>query len=293
MRAYIAVVVWLASGRIAQAESLPPVEQPPAEVAFEKGRLLAESGLYERACPAFELSHRLDPQFGTLFNLAGCYVKIGKIATAWRLYKELSQFDSNQQRRAEAARLVGELAPRVPRVQVGVRIDQQSPALRVFVGDTEITSLLDVGIPFDPGHYVISASSPGYLPFHQRVYVHPKEVASVVVELEIKPAPIPTPVVPERSSRRLAGTITLASSLGVVAFGLFAAWRWHVNDSNDGSSGRADVWARMSGTASVIGVFGAVVGGGILASGSGSSRALRVAPAVDSDAASVVFNGTF
>jgi hypothetical protein len=228
-----------------------------------------------------------------LFNLAGCYVKIGKIATAWRLYKELSQFDSNQQRRAEAARLVGELAPRVPRVQVGVRIDQQSPALRVFVGDTEVTSLLGAKLPFDPGHYMISASSPGYPPFRRRIYVHPKEGASVIVELESKPATIPTPVVPERSSRRRAGTITLASSLGVVAFGLFAAWRWHVNDSNDGSSGRADVWARMSGTAGVIGVFGAVVGGGILLSGSGSSRVVRVAPAVGSDSASVFVNGTF
>ncbi|HWO24548.1 MAG TPA: hypothetical protein VNO30_37655 [Kofleriaceae bacterium] len=273
---------------MARAESTSP-----AEAAFEQGRLLAEANLHDRACAAFELSQRLDPQFGTLFNLAGCYVSTGKLATAQRLYRELSRSDSNAQRRAKAAELATELEARVPSVRVGVRVDQQSPELRVFVGDTEVTSLLEVDIPFDPGHYVISATRPGYLPFRRTIHVHPKEVASVVVELEQESAPHSTSVErPEEPRRVLAGKITLAVSTGLVAFGAVATWRWYVNSSASGDPDRATLWRRLSGTALVSGVTGAMTGGILLLSSRGSGP-LQVMPAVGAGSASVFVNGAF
>jgi tetratricopeptide (TPR) repeat protein len=286
MRAYIAIAAWLVLVEAAQAESLNP-----AEVAFEKGRLLAEANLHARACAAFELSQRLDPQFGTQFNLAGSYASAGKLATALRLYRELSRSDSNASRRAKAAELAAELEPRVPKVQVGARIDQQTPDLRVFVGDTEVTSLLDVDVPFDPGHYVISAIRPGYRPFQRTIHIRPKEVASVVVELEPEPAPGSEPEErPKRSKRALAGKITLSVGTGLAAFGAVATWRWYVNDSSDPE--RAKLWGPMAGVALVSGVTGAIVGGGLLLE-SRDSGAVRVTPSAGADSASVLVSGSF
>lgn len=296
MRACIAVVVGLTSEQVAQAESQPPASQNPAEAAFEKGRLLVESGFYEQACAAFKLSQRLDPQFGTLFNLAGCYVLMGKIATAWQLYKELSRSDSKAQRREEATRLATELEPRIPRVQVGVRIDQQSPALRVFVGDTEVTSLLDVDIPFDPGHYILLANSPGYPSFRRRIYVHPEQGASVIVELEREPEPIAEPAVSEPASSRVGAKIMFATGVGLMGFGAFAGWRWYANKElgavDDDARARASLWAGTTALSFVLGMGGISIGGVLLAAPR-RSQALRVAPAVGSDAASVLVNGTF
>jgi hypothetical protein len=253
---------------------------------------VVEANLHAQACAAFELSQRLDPQLGTKFNLAGCYVHLGKIATAWQLYKELSRSDSNAQRRAEAARLVTELEPRVPKVRVRARGDQLSPDLRVFVGSTEVTSLLDADIPFDPGRHVISASSPGYLRFRREIAVQAEEAASVEVSLHREPAPSSEPVVPpKRSARRIAGTIMLATGTGLAAFGAVAGWRWHVN-AEAGESDRATAWAAVSGLALASGVTGAIVGGSLLTAPS-SSGALHVAPAVGSSSASLLVNGAF
>ena len=92
----------------------------PADDAFKQGRALAKAGKHAEACAAFETSQRLDPSFGTQFNIAQCDEKIGKLATALGLYRALAEHDTNADRRAAAADLGAKLAPRVPRVQVQV-----------------------------------------------------------------------------------------------------------------------------------------------------------------------------
>ncbi|HEY1549617.1 MAG TPA: tetratricopeptide repeat protein, partial [Kofleriaceae bacterium] len=80
-----------------------------ADETFERGRALMAKKQYAEACAAFEQSQRLDPQFGTLFNLADCEVQLGKLATAWGRYRELERTDSNQERRALSAQLATQL----------------------------------------------------------------------------------------------------------------------------------------------------------------------------------------
>src|SRR5687768_12013927 len=61
-----------------------------AEVAFDEAIALSEAGKYEEACSKFEESDRLDHAMNTLFNLADCYEKIGRIASAWEAFSKVA-----------------------------------------------------------------------------------------------------------------------------------------------------------------------------------------------------------
>jgi len=287
MRTCLAIAAWLLLGGRALAQS-----PNPAEDAFEKGRLLAQATLYARACAAFELSQRLDPQFGTLFNLAGCYVNTGKIATAWTLYKGLSRSDINAERRLVAAELVTQLGPQVPTVRVRVPLDQQSSDLRVFVGGTEVTSLLDVDIPFDAGRYVILATRPGYAVVRRDLDLKAKQVATVDVMFEREPVPIPGAL--RRPGRGAAvGKVMIATSAGLVAFGLVAGWRWYVNDAASPEvSNHATGWATTSAVSLLLGITDAVVGVNVLINARRSHR-VRAAPVVGAGTAALTVSGAF
>src|SRR5262245_54294463 len=75
---------------------------------------------YAEACAEFEQSQRLDPQLGTLFNLANCEVEIGKVASAWKIFRELEKNDPNPDRRAISSDLAKKLEKRLPKLIVTV-----------------------------------------------------------------------------------------------------------------------------------------------------------------------------
>src|SRR5260221_7405355 len=68
-----------------------PRDPAAAEALFRAGRAAADKGDYVTACPKFEESNRLDPEVGTVFNLADCDEHLGKVASAWQLFKEVAQ----------------------------------------------------------------------------------------------------------------------------------------------------------------------------------------------------------
>src|SRR3954465_9465866 len=59
-----------------------------AEALFNQGRDLMTAGKFVEACPKFEASQQLDPGLGTMLNLAECYEKTGRTASAWAEYRE-------------------------------------------------------------------------------------------------------------------------------------------------------------------------------------------------------------
>jgi hypothetical protein len=68
---FVAIAVCVVIGSAGAARAGGP-EAAAAEEAFDKGREQMKAGLYEEACASFDQSERLDPQIGTLYNLASC-----------------------------------------------------------------------------------------------------------------------------------------------------------------------------------------------------------------------------
>src|ERR1700733_5702276 len=86
--AIIAIAIAIASEQEARAQTPNPSGKIVAEALFEEGRKLVADGNFADACPKFADSQRLDPSPATLLNLASCYEKQGRSASAWVTYRE-------------------------------------------------------------------------------------------------------------------------------------------------------------------------------------------------------------
>jgi hypothetical protein len=154
--AFVVVGVIASAGR---ARAGGP-EAASAEAAFDKGRDLMKAGLYQEACASFDESERLDPQIGTLYNLADCWEKVGKLASSWTAYREVAQRDSNATRRKAADDHAKALAPRLPKLVIHVQ--SPVPGLLVTLNGGDVTKLVGVEAPMDLGTYAIVVSAKGY-----------------------------------------------------------------------------------------------------------------------------------
>jgi uncharacterized protein (TIGR03382 family) len=157
-----------------------------AEDTWAKGRELMKQNRYPEACAAFEQSQQLDPQFGTQYNLAGCYEKVGKLATARNLYRELGRADTNPTRRARSRQFAAALDPRVPKIKL---VLARAPKdVQVQLNRVDASALLGVETPVDVGSYEIVASAPRYREWRQAIRVHEEgKVVTVTIELERLP----------------------------------------------------------------------------------------------------------
>ena len=92
-----------------------------AEQLFSRGRELAKANQWTDACPKFEASLHYDPLLGTRLNLAACYEHIGRLASAWGLYREaidLAREAGDTKRRDYAQQQAALLEPRLAKLAI-------------------------------------------------------------------------------------------------------------------------------------------------------------------------------
>ena len=275
-------------------------EKAAAEAAFRQGRDLMAKGDYANACMAFRSSQQLDPQLGTQYNLGLCYEKGGMLASAWGELTDLAARDTNAARKKDAAARAKKLEPRLVKVLIVVR--QAQPGLTVKRDGQDMTPIIGVATPVDPGTSVIEASAPGFEPFTIETSLT-GEGTTVTIEIPpLREKPEPPPIVeppppPERvvlppppvavdldpgKGRRRLGLITGVAGVAALATGgTFAYLASSANqDARDACGGdvgdcRGDVGraqdlvstARTDATIATIGIgvgAAAVVGGAIL-----------------------------
>jgi len=170
-----AVAIPLASA-VAFADSLD------ADTLFRQGRAAADAGDYPHACIAFTQSLRLDPQPGTVFNLADCEEHTGRLASAWRHFLRVaSDLPATDERRDVARDRASALATRLPWFSIALAPDAPRDA-RVFCDDVELDgSRLATPWPVDPGPHTLLVVAPGHESKTTSAVAVERETVQVVV----------------------------------------------------------------------------------------------------------------
>lgn len=137
-------------------------DKAKAIALFDEGKKELAAGNHAKACRAFEASARLLPDSGTRGSLARCYALIGRVASAWTLWRELAD-TAPPELRADAANQARKLEPRLPRYRV--KLAAPAPGMVVTLAGDPVDTAVDVAVPIDPGTYALAASAPGREPW--------------------------------------------------------------------------------------------------------------------------------
>lgn len=137
-----------------------------AEALFNEGRALMAKQRFSEACPKFEASQQLDPGLGTLLNLADCYEKQGKLASAWAEYREalpLARASGSKVRQDLATERAAALESRLSTMTIRILGGGQDSAALEIRRDGVPVQQAELGsaIPVDPGEHTVEASAPG------------------------------------------------------------------------------------------------------------------------------------
>jgi hypothetical protein len=286
-------------------------DKAAAQALFDEGQTLFKANDFAAACPKFEASLAKFDGLGTRGKLAECYEKVGRVASAWAMWREVGVLAKkvNDEKRmqiadARAKALAGKLPYLVLQVPEANRVD----GLEVTRAGTRVDSgELGARVAVDPGVVQIQATAPGRKPWSKDVTLAEAQVETVEIPLlEVDPeaaAPV------EQPSTSTGGSVTsddlakdpktlrtvgmVAVGVGVASilvggyFGLRASSKWNSafddgncnSDTNvcnsEGQSQTDD--ARSAATLSnvFIGAGAAVAAGGVVMwvlSGKSASR---------------------
>jgi serine/threonine-protein kinase len=227
--------------------SVPPpaLAQPTAtsaaaaEKLFQEGRALMVDHRYGDACPKLAESLRLDPAVGTSLNLAECYERVDKVASAWVTYRKaesMARRAGHQERYTHAAARAEALEAKLSYLTITVPSHPKGLAV-VRDGERIGDAAWGPAVPVDGGPHVIEASAPGRKPWKQEVQIAPRggRLTLEVPELAPSDARQDASVDPSTdrtfSVQRTAGWVSLAT--GGAALGIGFAVGLIANSKND------------------------------------------------------------
>lgn len=213
----LCVMCWLAA----------PAHADRADQLFKKGKKLLAEKHYAEACAAFEESDRLDPGIGAKLNVAKCYQEWGKLATAWRWYRDAEDMatKTRDDRAKKIRELQAELDPSVPRLTVRLPPEANTTGVVIKLDGVELdAAAFGVERRVDPGPHQIDTIIDGA----RKTKVVPVERGgSSEVTLDVPtrarpaaaavarvPGATPAPISDPGASRRVAG-IAVAAGGGV------------------------------------------------------------------------------
>lgn len=185
-----------------------------AQALFDQAKADMAADRYERACPALEESQKLDPALGTLLNLAACYEKMGRTASAWSRFLEAAAA-ARKSGHPDAERVARDRARALERRLSKLTITVPAagePGLEVLRDGVSLgPAEFGVPIPVDPGSHVVSARAPGRKPWQTDVIVSDARSVSTRVP-ELEQAPVEKPV-EAPAAKEDAGTTTPPAAL--------------------------------------------------------------------------------
>jgi hypothetical protein len=159
-----------------------------AERLFQHGVELMKDDDCPAAVPEFLTSQELDPSAATLVNLATCYARLGRRATAWKTYRRAATaaaVEGNEALRNRAFHAMSVLSPSLTKLRIVTTHPDEALALRV--NGEAIGEYDGVPIPLDPGESIVEAAAPGREPWRRSVTAGELGATLVIEVPELRP----------------------------------------------------------------------------------------------------------
>jgi hypothetical protein len=317
---------------VAVVAARPALADPHAEavVLFDQGIKDMRAGRLDKACPELQASLDLVKDSGTKGALARCHGLAGRLASAWLLWRELSDTAPTAELRADAAAQAARLEPRLPRYTI--QIAGPSPRLVVQINGRKVSAGVPIAVPIDPGKVSITASERDGDRVVSDAWKHEYtavEGQTLTIEIPalaptrepiVEPRPpSPRPVGPDQAAERrhtrhvialVIGGVALGAAGGGAAFGFDARSKYReakqlcggvvaecIPEQVGRSQQRVDA-ARTAATRSNI-LFGAAGAAAIAATivwvtaPSPERKGIALIPAVDPASIGVALTGAF
>jgi hypothetical protein len=157
-----------------------------AQALFDEAKQLMADGRYTAACPKFAESQQADPGLGTQFHLADCWQHVGRVASAWALFRDV---ELQARARGETGRervahdRAAALEPFLPKLAIAPRQGETAAGMTIRRDGVEIgREQWGVGVPVDPGMHDVAVYVPGKQPWGTAVEV-PMEGQLVTVDV--------------------------------------------------------------------------------------------------------------
>jgi hypothetical protein len=224
MRAWLAIVI--VGYAVGRASAQGAKDEAIALELFNEGKAFFAAGDIAGACSKFEAADRLTSWLGVELNLADCYERVGRTASAWVMFRKAAdkaaatgdtRASYAHERAAALESVLARLTITAAVVPLEVRIDNV-----VLSGDE-----LGTRMPIDPGAHRIEARMRGTSEVWSRgVTVSPSTTVAVEIPAPVSVAPPESRHATEQHPRRWlalsaggAGTLLLgvSISLGVSA----------------------------------------------------------------------------
>jgi hypothetical protein len=223
------------------APSVAHADESAAETLFQEGLAAMTRKDYPVACEAFAGSNKADASPGTQINLAVCYEKQKKWASAWTWYRSaigLAQQRGQGDREKLAEDAANRLKPLIHHVTISVK--EPLTDLVVKRDGSEVTIALagkEVPLPMDPGEHTIEVTARGKKPWTKVIQVADNPTPERIDVPKLENAPVedkplagtgneyrpPVIVTNDGSGQRTVGIVVGGAGLlaGLAGLGLF------------------------------------------------------------------------
>lgn len=216
----------------ASETSVSSIDAARAAGLFAEGMALAKAGNHAEACVKLEASLAVREALGTSFNLADCWEKVGRTASAHALFVKVAEKtrDLGQTERQEAAQARADaLASKITRLRL--TLSAKPPGTVVLRDGVAIPEAeWEHAVPVDPGKHEVELRADGKVSWSRNVeVVEPGTTTTLVLpELTDAPKPMVAPAVRPSAPRplpppRQAPVQNTNSTRNIVAWSLVGA----------------------------------------------------------------------
>jgi hypothetical protein len=236
-----ALVVATASSPSGARAQTTPDATTAALAVFRRAQELVAQQKFAEACPLFEEVVRIEPRaIGARLQLADCYERTGRVASAWTAYSVAGDAAAaeNQTERVRLARdKVEALRPKVPELTISVGAEAQTVVglevkrNGVLVGNAQ----WGMPVPVDPGAHMVSASGAGKKPWTMTIRLEAGEKGTLEV-----PGLAEEPNAPALLGN---GAASAPGPDATTATGEAPLWPWIVGGAGVALAGAAAVFA--------------------------------------------------